>query len=229
MYYFFSPYYEVALVLALVLLALAAPSQFTARNTGTILYICWVFLGNLISLINKLVWPDHARNIAPVLCDISQCFFFACFHACSFVRSFADRHPPRRTSHPAPHHLAVYFRIGFHFAIEAVCIVINRRLFMLCRISPVIATPAQVSRPSHDQAVWYSQPDSLVGSGAENSSLSSPLASGFLPSVCAWVRAVIEIVSCITLPCSHSPSSRIRRSRSPRPHHPRPGLLSRRV
>ena len=88
MYYFFSPYYEVVVVIGLVLLALVAPSQFTARNTGTILYICWVFLGNLIVLINKLVWPDHALNIAPVLCDISQ-YFFACFHAFMLARLFA--------------------------------------------------------------------------------------------------------------------------------------------
>ena len=70
--YFYSPYYEVALAFALVLLALAAPSHFSKRNIGTILYICWVFLGNLITLINKLVWPDHVRNLAPVWCEISQ-------------------------------------------------------------------------------------------------------------------------------------------------------------
>ena len=71
MYYYFSPYYEVALALALVLLALVAPSQFTARNTGNILFIGWVFFGNLITLINKLVWSDHAHNVAPLWCDIS--------------------------------------------------------------------------------------------------------------------------------------------------------------
>ena len=70
-FYFWSPYFEVALVLALVLFALTAPSHFSARNTGTILFICWGFLANLIILINKLVWSDHARNIAPIWCDIS--------------------------------------------------------------------------------------------------------------------------------------------------------------
>ena len=138
---------------------------------------------------------------------------------------------PPRTSHPASRSpcLASYFRIGFHFAIEAVCIIINRRLFMLSRISPVIVTAAQVRR--HEQAFWYSPTDSLVGSGARNSSLSSPLASEFPPSACACVRAVVEIVCCVTLRCSHSPSlaSRLRCSRSPRQHYPRPGLLARRA
>ncbi len=81
MRYFYSPYYEVALAIALVLLALAAPSHFSRRNTGTILYICWVFLGNLIVLINKLVWPDHVRNLAPVWCDISESCRLLCFFA----------------------------------------------------------------------------------------------------------------------------------------------------
>ena len=102
MYYFFSPYYEVALVLALVLLVLVAPSQFTARNTGTILYIGWVFLGNLITLINKLVWNDHARNVAPVWCDISQCSsrLLLCLLVCSLF--LADKRSPRHPAYRTP-------------------------------------------------------------------------------------------------------------------------------
>ena len=70
--YFWSPYLEIAMASSLVLLALAAPAHFRARNTGSILYICWAALGNLVFLVNKLVWSDHVRNIAPIWCDISE-------------------------------------------------------------------------------------------------------------------------------------------------------------
>jgi pheromone a factor receptor len=70
--YFYSPAYEIVIVFGLLLLALSAPSHFRARNTGTILYICWTALGNLLALINKLIWHDHVRNIAPVWCDICE-------------------------------------------------------------------------------------------------------------------------------------------------------------
>ena len=99
--YFYSPYYEVALAFALVLLALAAPSHFSSRNTGTILYICWVFLGTLITLINKLIWSDNVRNIAPVWCDISQSLRVLCFFTYSFTdkRSSSPRRPSSRPLH----------------------------------------------------------------------------------------------------------------------------------
>jgi hypothetical protein len=70
--YFYSPWHEIVMGLGLVLLALAAPSHFSARNTGTILFICWVFTANLIVLINRIIWHDHVRNIAPIWCDICQ-------------------------------------------------------------------------------------------------------------------------------------------------------------
>ena len=99
-YYFHSPYHEIAMAFALVLLALAAPSHFGARNTGTILYICWVFLANLIFLINRIVWHDHVLNIAPIWCDISQ----SCLLAHLLARSVADKRPrrPAPSSHPLP-------------------------------------------------------------------------------------------------------------------------------
>jgi len=68
--YFNSPYHEIVVALGLVLLAMAAPSHIKARNTGTMLYIFWVFLANLLVLINRIIWNDHVRNIAPVWCDI---------------------------------------------------------------------------------------------------------------------------------------------------------------
>lgn len=99
--YFYSPYYEVALAIALVLLALVAPSHFSSRNTGTILYICWVFLGNLVVLINKLVWSDHVRNIAPAWCDFSQSLRLLCLFGCSITdKRFLS--PRRPSSRPFP-------------------------------------------------------------------------------------------------------------------------------
>jgi hypothetical protein len=82
--YFYSPYHEIFTAIALVLLALAAPSHLRARNTGTMLYICWVF-GNLFILINRIIWHDHIRNIAPAWCDISSVVPF--FRACSLAHS----------------------------------------------------------------------------------------------------------------------------------------------
>ena len=70
--YFYSPYHEIALGLALVLITISAPPHFRARNTGTILYIFWIFTTNLIFLINRIIWHDHVRNVAPIWCDISE-------------------------------------------------------------------------------------------------------------------------------------------------------------
>jgi len=76
MSYFYSPWHEIVIAFGLVLLALAAPLHFRARNTGTILYICWVFTANLFVLINRIIWHDHVRNIAPIWCDICQSSVF---------------------------------------------------------------------------------------------------------------------------------------------------------
>ena len=70
MSYFYSPWHEIIVALGLVLIAVAAPSHFRARNIGIILYISWIFTGNLILFTNRLIWRDHFRNIAPIWCDI---------------------------------------------------------------------------------------------------------------------------------------------------------------
>jgi pheromone a factor receptor len=127
-YYFFAPYYEVIVALGLVLLALAAPEHFRARNTGTILYICWTALGTSIILINKLIWHDHVRNIAPIWCDISQ--------SINLSPSWFISNRPRP---------AGKFLIGFFVSIGASFVVINRRLYKISCISSVV-TPAQKRR-----------------------------------------------------------------------------------
>ena len=60
--------------LSLVLLALPAPWHIRANNSGTILYIFWSFLGNLVYLINTVIWSGNIRNPSPIWCDI--CTFF---------------------------------------------------------------------------------------------------------------------------------------------------------
>ena len=52
-----------------------ALSQLTftsARNIGCILYAAWIAVLCLTSFINDIVWRDHARNIAPIWCEIRK-------------------------------------------------------------------------------------------------------------------------------------------------------------
>jgi pheromone a factor receptor len=58
---------------ALVLLLLAGYTQWGARNLGTLLNIGWLLAGNLIFLVNAVVWRDTYDDIAPVWCDICEC------------------------------------------------------------------------------------------------------------------------------------------------------------
>lgn len=61
-----------ASALSLLLLALPAPWHLRANNSGTVLYILWSFLGNLVYLVNTIIWSGNTRNIAPIWCDISS-------------------------------------------------------------------------------------------------------------------------------------------------------------
>ncbi|KAG8835259.1 a-factor receptor [Serendipita sp. 399] len=64
--------FVVACGLSLALLILPAPWHIKARNSGTLIFIFWAFLGNLIYLVNAIVWSNNVRNPAPVWCDISS-------------------------------------------------------------------------------------------------------------------------------------------------------------
>ncbi|KAF9514397.1 hypothetical protein BS47DRAFT_1316884 [Hydnum rufescens UP504] len=57
--------------LALVLVLLPLPWHWNARNYGTLLYIAWTFVGNLVYFVNAIVWRGNLENPAPVWCDIS--------------------------------------------------------------------------------------------------------------------------------------------------------------
>ncbi|KAG8809281.1 a-factor receptor, partial [Serendipita sp. 400] len=63
--------FTVACGLSLALLILPAPWHIKARNAGTILYIAWSFVGNLVYLVNSIVWSGKRHNPAPIWCDIS--------------------------------------------------------------------------------------------------------------------------------------------------------------
>lgn len=69
--------FAVACGLAVGLLLLAAPWHVKSRNSGTILYIGWALVGNLIFLVNAIVWNGNISNPAPIWCDIgtSRRFF----------------------------------------------------------------------------------------------------------------------------------------------------------
>lgn len=56
--------------LALVLLLLPLPLQWRARNASTIINIGWLFIGNLIFLVNACIWWDNMDILALPWCDI---------------------------------------------------------------------------------------------------------------------------------------------------------------
>ncbi|KAK8846719.1 hypothetical protein IAR55_005806 [Kwoniella newhampshirensis] len=52
------------------LVLLPLPLHWRARNSGTLLLITWLFLGNLLGFVDDIVWWDNVNNPAPVWCDI---------------------------------------------------------------------------------------------------------------------------------------------------------------
>ena len=51
---------------------LLRPSDGTAWNTGTCLFMIWTGLGCLLQFINSIVWNKNIINRAPVYCDICK-------------------------------------------------------------------------------------------------------------------------------------------------------------
>jgi pheromone a factor receptor len=58
--------------ISIILVILPSPWHWKSRNIGTLLYIGWVLLANLVYLVNSIVWWSSAENVAPVWCDISE-------------------------------------------------------------------------------------------------------------------------------------------------------------
>lgn len=63
--------YTVISGISLILILLPLPWHFGARNYGTLLYIAWTFVGNLIFFVNSIIWRGNMGNPAPIWCDIT--------------------------------------------------------------------------------------------------------------------------------------------------------------
>ncbi|RXW17912.1 hypothetical protein EST38_g7942 [Candolleomyces aberdarensis] len=57
--------------LSAVLVLIPLPWHWQARNVATLSMIFWLFVVSLIYGINTIVWRGHARDVAPVYCDIA--------------------------------------------------------------------------------------------------------------------------------------------------------------
>jgi hypothetical protein len=66
------PEIPVGAAIAALLILIPLPSQIRARNVALIVLIIDNFIINIILIVNSLLWAGHARDIAPVWCDISQ-------------------------------------------------------------------------------------------------------------------------------------------------------------
>ncbi|TEB23044.1 putative transmembrane pheromone receptor [Coprinellus micaceus] len=66
------PLFPIFSFLAFLLSLVPLPWHIQAWNSGTCAYMIWTAVACLNSFINSIVWRDHARDIAPVWCDISS-------------------------------------------------------------------------------------------------------------------------------------------------------------
>ncbi|KAF8597846.1 STE3-domain-containing protein [Ceratobasidium sp. AG-I] len=66
-----DPAFPFFCALSIILVLLPLPWHVKVRNTGTLLYIGWTILGNLVFLVNSFVWSENLTNHAPIWCDIS--------------------------------------------------------------------------------------------------------------------------------------------------------------
>jgi len=64
--------YTVMTAIGMLLVLLPLPWHWQARNSGTLLYIFWAFVGNLNYFVNSIIWRGNMGNPAPVWCDISS-------------------------------------------------------------------------------------------------------------------------------------------------------------
>jgi pheromone a factor receptor len=62
----------VGAAIAALLILIPLPSQIRVRNVPLIVLITSTFIINIILIVNSLLWAGHARDIAPIWCDICQ-------------------------------------------------------------------------------------------------------------------------------------------------------------
>jgi hypothetical protein len=68
----FSPALPALFITSLILLLFPSIRFLRNRNSAVLIYIFWLFFGNLFFLVNMLVWKRNVRNVAPIYCDIGE-------------------------------------------------------------------------------------------------------------------------------------------------------------
>ncbi|KAG9039977.1 a-factor receptor [Tulasnella sp. JGI-2019a] len=64
------PTFPILSILSMVLVAVPAYWQFKAGNVGTSLYITWTFIGNMIYLVNSILWYGNLEQHSRFWCDL---------------------------------------------------------------------------------------------------------------------------------------------------------------
>ncbi|KAG9005254.1 a-factor receptor, partial [Tulasnella sp. 427] len=71
------PTFPVLAQLGIILILLPAYWHFKSGNVGTILYIVWTFIGNLIYLVNAISWAGNTHSPPWLWCDLSTALMIA--------------------------------------------------------------------------------------------------------------------------------------------------------
>lgn len=70
------PLAPIANLLGSVLVLLPVFTKFRRSwNTGVCMLAIWVSIENFANGINTIVWSDNTDDVAPVWCDISECYW----------------------------------------------------------------------------------------------------------------------------------------------------------
>lgn len=64
------PLFPILCLLSMICLLIPSAGHFRTGNSGTLVFIFWVFLLNLVSFVDTIVWHDNVRNPYPIWCDI---------------------------------------------------------------------------------------------------------------------------------------------------------------
>jgi hypothetical protein len=72
---FMFPWYQIITAITFVLCLIPIPAQWRAGNVATVSMGLWNAGGNLIALINTLVWRGNLRNLYPIWGDITAFYW----------------------------------------------------------------------------------------------------------------------------------------------------------
>jgi pheromone a factor receptor len=59
--------------ISIFLVSIPSPWHWRSRNTGTLIYIAWSLIANIVYFVNAVIWRNNADNVSPVWCDICEC------------------------------------------------------------------------------------------------------------------------------------------------------------